>query len=114
MCELGNSSGTAWTNTETFTTATNKFDDLYVNPATAGELINVFPNPNSGRFVLAMQGLDEAVDVRVTDLSGKLVFVRSGTSEVQMAIDLDSQAHGMYFVQITGDRVRHVERVVVQ
>lgn len=114
VCQYGNASGTLWSPLQQFTTATSKNDQAFIDPAAASELIIIYPNPNNGSFTLGMQGLDEAVDIRVTDMTGNLVFAERGSTQAQLAIDLGEHAQGVYMLQLTGPNIALVQRVVVR
>jgi len=71
-----------------------------------GELYNlsVFPNPSNGVFNI---GLDlvtpEDVDLRLFDLSGKLIFVNTYKAEIgrtNIEVDLSGFANGMYYLHL--------------
>lgn len=114
VCEYGNATGTAWSMMQTFTTATSKTQHNFIDQAAASELINVFPNPNQGAFVLTLEGLDTPVDVRVTDLAGRTVFTAAQVANTNLQIDVGKHTKGLYFLQVSGPTVQFVQRVVVQ
>jgi hypothetical protein len=67
------------------------------------ENFSIAPNPSSGVFNLMAHKSFSNAELRVTDVSGKIIFtqyIRSTTS-YSVGIDLSSLAEGMYFLSIT-------------
>ncbi len=63
---------------------------------------NIYPNPNNGSFMLSYDLQKEtAIDVFVTDISGKLVY-KIGLDNLNnlQTIDLSNVQNGIYFVQL--------------
>lgn len=58
----------------------------------------IFPNPASDLVWIANRS--EAVDYKVSDLSGKVIL--SNTLQVDDSIDVSSLAKGMYILQVEG------------
>ena len=110
-----NGSGTGWSSLRTFTMASSsKFNEEFLPAEALAELVQVYPNPNNGQFTLNIQGLSQPVDVRVMDVAGKVIYHRAEVAAGRWQIDLGDRAAGMYFVQLSGTNVRHVERIVIQ
>ena len=61
-----------------------------------------------------VEGLDEALDVTVTDLAGKVVYRMNGSTVSRLTVDLGDQAAGMYLLKVEGKTVRYTDRVMVQ
>ncbi len=79
--------------------------------------ISLFPNPNSGMFDLAINGVDDQVlNIKVVALDGKVVFntevQNSGVTELN--IDLGNLATGVYLVRVQGDTYNAVEKVTIK
>lgn len=74
--------------------------------------VNIYPNPNQGSFKIQFAEPGN-YDINVVNVLGSTVY--SGKAEGQQAeIQLDSKLpSGTYTVQISGEGVRHVERVTV-
>jgi hypothetical protein len=64
----------------------------------------VYPNPSEGKFRILMESANpEDVDIRVFDLSGKLVYldaVRDFSGQLSHEIDLTHLAQGIYQMQL--------------
>ncbi len=66
--------------------------------------LTVSPNPSQGSFMIAFSNeSSKEVTIRITDAQGKLVYHEnvSNTSMIRRAVDLSSEAKGVYFLQVT-------------
>lgn len=75
--------------------------------------IQVFPNPNTGSFVLTVDETFAYTTLEVTDLSGKVVFTKSLSNETLYAIDLDMNS-GVYLFQLKGNQESTVIKVLIK
>lgn len=90
-------------------------EDCYTSIDESNAEFAVFPNPNSGQFVIDYAGEAGKAQIQVLDVSGKTVYdaERSLTNGSRLDIDLGN-VDGMYFVRITMDQNTTVLKVVVQ
>ena len=77
----------------------------------------VYPNPSEGKFRILMEtGHPENIDIRVFDLSGKLVYIytiKNFSGQLSHEVDLSGIAEGMYQMQIrTGSGVYNNKLVI--
>ena len=66
--------------------------------------MNVSPNPTNGKFIVSTSGNSGELSIRVTDLTGKVMYSSTeilGTNN-SAHIDLTDVAHGVYVVHIIG------------
>jgi hypothetical protein len=79
--------------------------------------LDIFPDPHDGVFTVRLATPSGgAVQLRVIDILGRLVFERAGLatqSEYRVSIDISAQPSGMYWVRI-GYGGRQVSRMVVK
>jgi PKD repeat protein len=75
--------------------------------------IDVFPNPNSGRFSLKLEGISGDIDVSITDIQGKLMRNWNFTNvsdSWNTAIDASELASGIYIVKVqTSEGIKNVK-----
>ena len=65
----------------------------------------IYPNPGNGNFRISFKGTGEAIEMNITDLSGKLVFNNrfQASTEVQVFdFTQNDLAPGMYIVSLKG------------
>ncbi len=74
----------------------------------------VIPNPNSGEFTLAIEGMTGSYDVQVVDMVGKEVFVQRNNVGSRLKMDISEQSKGIYFVRIQAQDEAHVVKIIKQ
>ncbi|MDZ7741561.1 MAG: M6 family metalloprotease domain-containing protein [Bacteroidota bacterium] len=75
--------------------------------------VNIYPNPSQGVFTLDIRGMENASEVNIFNIHGKLVksFIAGKNLEV---IDLGNLSEGMYFIRIAGGDRNVLEKIMVQ
>jgi len=82
------------------------FDDIISD-------FNIYPNPSNGIFIINKMFEDENVySFNVMDLSGKVIFTWQASKNKNTAsIDLSNFATGIYFMEISGNNKKQVEKI---
>ena len=64
---------------------------------------NVYPNPARGVFNVSLNGFTGAVTVKVTNLSGAVVYNKqsSVTAKSVVSVSLNNAPAGLYFVTVS-------------
>ncbi|HLP19947.1 MAG TPA: T9SS type A sorting domain-containing protein, partial [Chitinophagales bacterium] len=76
--------------------------------------VQIFPNPTQGQFVISLVApADKAVNVEITDATGKLVNAFVMTRQIQ-DVNIDTYAAGVYFVRLASGDSRSTHRIVKQ
>jgi hypothetical protein len=77
----------------------------------------VYPNPNNGTFMLAVNAAITDLVVEITDVQGRVVYT-SSDANVQggftKQVSLENEASGIYFMRITADGVSSVQKISIQ
>jgi hypothetical protein len=73
----------------------------------------VSPNPNNGQFTVTADypGLK---DVMVYDMNGRLVFSQMQTTETNIAVDISSEAKGLYLVKVVAESEVQIVKISKQ
>jgi uncharacterized protein YjdB len=91
---------------------------LQLNQNTVAEKITVFPNPvTDGWITVGLNSADKnnKLDVSVADLSGKIVYKSSFTSNgISERLNLGNVQAGVYVIRITGANTKFSSKVIVQ
>jgi len=70
--------------------------------------LSVYPNPSKGIFNVAIDLKNpEDVDIKLFDITGKMVFAnnyKSLSGRAQIEVDLSSCANGMYYMHVKTDK----------
>ncbi len=100
-CNATGSVNSGWTTIQTFTT-TLRLED--VTTAISGYELNIFPNPNDGRFMLTINSVaDGNGEIRITNILGQEIM--NGTIELKNGAnnfnyELENISSGIYFVAL--------------
>ena len=81
--------------------------------------IRVYPNPNEGRFMLEISGLQQpAVEVAMVDALGRRVwnaaYLANEDLAVQQEVELPKLPAGMYWLSIAGNSKTTLKRIVIR
>jgi hypothetical protein len=74
--------------------------------------VSVFPNPSEGRFTISLVNTG-AADLRVADLSGRIVRTLH-TKGAQLQLDLGDQPLGCYTLLVSGEKGRYARKLMVR
>jgi hypothetical protein len=73
--------------------------------------INVYPNPNDGKFSLKSEINDGSVEIY--NLLGELIYSNDKFNN-QQSIDLSSQPKGLYVIQLNGKNTIYKKKIIIQ
>lgn len=75
--------------------------------------VNLSPNPAKDKVMLSIPGNDKALKVYIMDATGKQV-TKADMKGAYLQINLPKIAPGVYYVNISGDAVKHTQKLVIQ
>ena len=79
------------------------------------ESFNVFPNPSNGEFLITFKNIiKEKLDIRVFDLTGRVVYLSSVKGVKDIKLDLLGVQDGVYFLEIISSKKHNLKRLVKQ
>ncbi|MFO8234015.1 MAG: T9SS type A sorting domain-containing protein [Bacteroidales bacterium] len=102
-------------------------DSCYLEPALTGNIytkqttgidkelesqIKIYPNPVKNMLVIENNGFSNAVDIRIMDISGKLVYDQAARSFDKTTINMKAFDPGVYIIQI-GGKAGVIQRKIV-
>jgi Metallo-peptidase family M12B Reprolysin-like/Secretion system C-terminal sorting domain len=102
-------------NTKAF--AIKKQLTLSTDEATLAPKTNIYPNPSNGEFNIKFSPKNQAVGIKVYDMTGNLVFTADYASgqTFDQKIDLASLAKGAYtIVLFDGNAQEHAQRIIIK
>jgi len=73
---------------------------------------NIFPNPTTGVFTIKRNSQENAKIV-IFDLLGKVVYTKENETKREIDLDLSNVNKGVYFVSVTSNNKRVIQRMVV-
>ena len=106
------------TNACTTTTTSMDIEVVFTNvfDVTQNWNVNIFPNPNSGEFTLALDGINEDVNVSILNMSGQLIrswkYDNIGTVW-KTTLNASELAKGLYILQVqTKDAIKNLKLAI--
>jgi len=97
----------------TFTTADNPSS---INGLQNNTLMEIYPNPNNGRFMLKVGTEKEmTLDIEIMNIQGQVVFrnrIHRSESFIEV-IDISDVAAGLYFIRIADGKSIKVEKIQI-
>ncbi|CAN5823725.1 hypothetical protein BH11BAC7_BH11BAC7_03980 [soil metagenome] len=79
--------------------------------------VNIYPNPNSGTFSIALNAAVSDLVIVITDMQGRIVYSsieNNAQAGYIKQFSLETEASGLYFVSITANGEQRVEKISVQ
>jgi PKD repeat protein len=86
-------------------------------PENGGVQIVTLPNPTQGSFRLSVMNLEDVVNVRVINSTGKTVYQKTGvqvSGNYNTMIDLTGNSNGIYYIQVEGKKSTYFKKVILQ
>jgi hypothetical protein len=87
----------------------NAIDNLY-----SSKIINIFPNPSTGKFSVETNMPWENTEICIFDLSGKYIYHQEVTRPDDYQIDLSKYSKGVYIIEVANEEKRISKKVVIQ
>ncbi|MFN8285290.1 MAG: T9SS type A sorting domain-containing protein [Chitinophagales bacterium] len=75
--------------------------------------VQLYPNPNNGRFLVRWDITEEMDELKILDLSGRVIYRRSIAGAPQAELNMD-QPKGVYVLQLSGAKGNSRTRFVIQ
>lgn len=76
--------------------------------------VNIFPNPNNGRFIVELNQFEEPVSIKVFDLLGATVFSKNIQVLEQFTVELPNVQQGVYLVQINNGQESIIRKIIIK
>ena len=74
------------------------------------EMISIYPNPNSGLFVVS--GINTMVEIQILNSTGQLI--KNIATDQSLEIDLSNYAGGIYYLKVLSQGNIKVEKLIVK
>jgi PKD repeat protein len=87
------------------------------NQTKAEDLINIYPNPNNGEFVLELDKSGKELKentVQIYNIMGEKVFETKMSASTKQSIDVSTLANGTYLINVTSDSGSYHKKIVIQ
>ncbi|MEP6846546.1 MAG: T9SS type A sorting domain-containing protein, partial [Panacibacter sp.] len=76
-------------------------------------VVTITPNPAKDKIAITVSGNDKALKIYIMDAGGKTVSIFNMQGQY-LQLNLPNIAPGVYYVRVTGEGVRHIQKLVIQ
>ncbi|TWI02397.1 putative secreted protein (Por secretion system target) [Flavobacterium tiangeerense] len=77
-------------------------------------VMRVYPNPSNGNLTVRINNYNGQVAVKVIDINGRLVYTANKvTFNNEKSFDLSQLSAGIYMIDITGEGLKYVEKIII-
>ena len=74
---------------------------------------SLYPNPNTGKFSIALNSVQSLFEVEITNLMGQMVKKISGSNTNKLDLELENPA-GIYFAKIVTPTEQYIIKIIKQ
>ena len=86
------------------------------NPSESGVVLNIYPNPSNGKFVVESNELPKGDrSIVITNIIGEIIYQRSlkSSGNLNEEIDLSSIDSGIYLMKVTAGEKQIINKLMV-
>jgi len=73
----------------------------------------IYPNPTDGQFIIKVRD-GSLFQIRIYNLQGQLVLYEELTNASSITVNMSSYQAGLYFIQITTDKISIIKKIVLE
>jgi hypothetical protein len=79
-------------------------------------VINLFPNPSDGNFILNAKGLSGVICISIYNVEGQLIWsrVKELSQDNRLAINVSDFAKGLYFLKLSVDDMQFYHKLLIE
>jgi hypothetical protein len=77
-------------------------------------LVNIYPNPNTGQFFIKLDLNKENYSVKIMDVTGQIIYSKTELSKSKLVVDLNTIANGLYFVEVKTSEGKTTKKILIQ
>ncbi len=74
--------------------------------------IKIYPNPSTGIFNINLGGINNLIEINVTNSQGQLIY--TGQLSGSQQLDLSNQPNGVYFVRLVNENSVRLEKLIIK
>ena len=77
-------------------------------------VMRVYPNPSTGNITVRINNYNGLVSVKVIDLNGRMVYSEDKVAfSTEKSFNLSQLSTGIYMINITGEGLKFVEKIII-
>jgi len=82
---------------------------------TSSEKLSIYPNPNSGNFVIVHNQLSNYDNVEIVDITGKTVYKMNLKQGIkQQEINISYLKNGIYFLSLYSNQMKETKKLIIK
>ena len=74
---------------------------------------NLFPNPNSGRFIIDFEYINTNTQIEIYNLIGEKVLAKNIIQD-KLSIDISDKPKGIYLIKIINEQNIQTQKVLIK
>ena len=115
-CDIGSGGFGYWYTTSEIPMIRMSFDVsvLNLNESALNRKINVHPNPTTGIFKVEVNTNNDELNLLVTDVLGKEIYVSDVNGVTEEIIDLSKFDKGIYFIEISNSLNKFTQKIILE
>ena len=115
-CDIGSGGFGYWYTTSEIPMIRMSFDVsvLNLNESALNRKINVHPNPTTGIFKVEVNTNNDELNLVVTDVLGKEIYVSDVNGVTEEIIDLSKFDKGIYFLEISSSLNKFTQKIILE
>lgn len=91
------------------------FNPLGINENTANKFVNIYPNPNIGKFCIDLKEPKSKMEIEIYNILGQKIYESSTLLPLPTSeIDLSSHPKGVYLIKINDGENNYSEKILIQ
>jgi len=90
----------------------NFLDCASIFEFSSGLTVSVFPNPNSGQFIVQAEGRRERITIGLSDLNGRKILEKGMESPGKEEVDISHLPKGQYILRIESGKDFKIQKVL--
>ncbi len=91
-------------------------DDVSINGSLNNVDMNIYPNPNNGRYTMTIEGVNGTVNMEVIDIAGQVVYREKleATANYSAQFDMSTLAKGVYYIKLTNNDGVKTQKLIIK
>jgi len=91
-------------------------DDVSIDGALGNVDVSVFPNPNDGRFTLAINGAEGEFNMEIVNLAGQVVYsqIIEANNNFVKDVDISEFATGVYYIKLSNKQGVKINKLIIK
>ena len=102
--------------TTTDTVVITVTNDISISEALNNVNVSIYPNPNNGRFTMAINGFEGNFSMEIVNIAGQVIYTQQveATSSFTTDIDVSKFATGVYYIKLSNKDGVKINKLIIK